>query len=144
MAANAGHEHNGLHERDRTNLKLFSRWFVLFVLAFVLAVVFLGPRDGGLGRTPYWHFVLALLPLLPGYFASRAYLRFLSEADELIKCIHHEAASKSFVLVILLGFVYYLVSQVFGEWKDAGAILWVIAIIAYRINYRRFWRRFDV
>jgi len=37
-----------------------------------------------------------------------------------------------------------LASQVFGEWEDAGAILWVIASVAYQVNYRRAWRRFDV
>jgi len=144
MAAAAPHEHNGLCERDRTNLEKFSRWFLLFGLAFVLAVVFLGPTDGGLEQTPPWRFVLAILPLLPGYFASRAYLKFLREADELIRNVHYEAASKSFILVILLGFVYSLASQVFGEWEDAGAILWVIASAAYQVNYRRTWRRFDV
>ena len=144
MAAAARHEHSGLCERDRTNLKKFSRWFLLFVLAFVLAVVFLGPTDGGLEQTPPWRFVLAILPLLPGYLASRAYLIFLREADELIRNVHYEAASKSFVLVILLGFVYSLASQVFGEWEDAGALLWAIAIVAYQISYRRAWRRFDV
>jgi hypothetical protein len=144
MAAAARHEHSGLCERDRTNLKKFSRWALLFVLAFVLAVIFLGPTDGGLVETPPWRFALAILPLLPGYFASRAYLKFLREADELIRNVHYEAASKSFILVILLGFVYSLASQVFGEWEDAGAILWVIASVAYQINYRRAWKRFDV
>ena len=67
--------------------------------------------------------MLAILPLLPGYFASRAYLKFLNEADELLRNVHYEAASKSFILVILLGIVYTLASQVFGEWEDAGAIL---------------------
>ena len=144
MAAAARHEHSGLCERDRTNLEKFNRWFLLFALVFVLAVIFLGPTDGGLGQTPPWRFVLAILPLLPGYFASRAYLKFLKEADELIRNVHYEAASKSFILVILLGVVYYLASQVFGEWEDAGAILWVIASVAYQVNYRRAWRRFDV
>jgi uncharacterized membrane protein YjjB (DUF3815 family) len=144
MAAAARHEHSGLCERDRTNLKKFSRWFVLFALAFVLAAVFLGPTDGGLEQTPPWRFVLAILPLVPGYFASRAYLKFLKEADELIRNLHYEAASKSFILVILLGIVYYLASQVFGEWEDAGLVLWAIASVAYQINYRRAWKRFDV
>ena len=144
MAATARHEHSGLCERDRTNLEKFNRWFLLFALVFVLAVIFLGPTDGGLEQTPPWRFVLAILPLLPGYFASRAYLKFLKEADELIRNVHYEAASKSFILVILLGIVYSLASQVFGEWEDAGAILWVIASVAYQVNYRRAWRRFDV
>ena len=144
MAAAARHEHSGLCERDRTNLKNFSRWFLLFALAFVLAIIFLGPTDGGLEQTPPWRFALAILPLLPGYFASRAYLKFLSEADELLRNVHYEAASKSFILVILLGFVYSLASQVFGEWEDAGLVLWAIAGVAYQINYRRAWRRFDV
>ena len=142
MAAAARHE--GLCERDKTNLKKFSRWFLPFVLAFVLAVIFLGPTDGGLEQTPPWRFVLALVPLLPGYFASSAYLKFLKEADELLRNVHYEAASKSFILVILLGIVYSLASQVFGEWEDAGAILWVIAGVAYQVNYTRAWRRFDV
>ena len=144
MAAAARHEHSGLCERDRTNLEKFRRWFLLFVFAFVLAVIFLGPTDGGLEQTPPWRFVLAILPLLPGYFASCAFFKFLKEADELLRNVHYEAASKSFILVILLGFVYSLASQVFGEWEDAGAILWVIASVAYQVNYRRAWRRFDV
>ena len=76
--------------------------------------------------------------------AVSQHLKVLKEADELIRNVHYEAASKSFILVILLGFVYSLASQVFGEWEDAGAILWVIASVAYQINYRRAWRRFDV
>ena len=139
MDSAAWHEHGGLCERDRKNLGRFKRWFLLFLLAFVLAVILLGPTK----QTRPWHFVLAILPLLPGYFASCAYLKFLREADELIRNVHYEAASKSFILVILLGFIYYLASQVFGEWEDAGALLWVIAGIAYQINYRRAWRRFD-
>jgi O-antigen/teichoic acid export membrane protein len=144
MAAGERHEHSGLCERDRTNLQKFGRWFLLFALVFVVAVIFLGPTDGGLERTPPWRFVLAVLPLLPGYFAARAYLQFLSEADELIRNVHYEAASKSFILVILLGIVYSLASQVFGEWEDAGAMLWAIASVAYQVSYRRAWRRFDV
>jgi uncharacterized membrane protein YjjB (DUF3815 family) len=144
MAAAARHEHSGLCERDKTNLEKFSRWFLLFAAAFVVAVIFLGPTEGGLEQTPPWRFVLAIAPLLPGYFAARAYLKFLGEADELIRNVHYEAASKSFILVILLGIVYSLASQVFGEWEDAGAILWVIASVAYQINYRRAWKRFDV
>ena len=144
MAPAARLEHSGLCERDRTNLKKFSRWFLLFALAFVLAAIFLGPTDGGPEQTPPWRFVLAVLPLLPGYFASRAYLKFLREADELIRNLHYEAASKSFILVILLGIVYYLAAQVFGEWEDAGLVLWAIASVAYQVNYRRAWRRFDV
>jgi hypothetical protein len=144
MAVGARHEHGGLCERDRANLEKFSRWFLLFGLVFVLAVIFLGPTDAGLAQIAPWRFVLAMLPLLPGYFASRAYRKFLKEADELIRNVHYEAASKSFILVILLGIVYSLASQVFGEWEDAGALLWVIAGVAYQVNYRRAWRRFDV
>jgi len=143
MAAAARHEESGLCERDRTNLMKFSKWFFLFAFAFVLAVIFLGPTDGGLEQTPPWRFVLTIVPLFPGYFASRAYLKFLREADELIRNVHYEAASKSFILVILLGIVYCLASQVFGEWEDAGLLLWAIASVAYQVNYRRAWRRFD-
>lgn len=143
MAA-ARHENSGLCERDKTNLQKFGKWFLLFLLVFVGAVIFLGPTDEGLEQTPPWRFVLAILPLLPGYFAARAYLKFLREADELIRNVHYEAASKSFILVILLGIVYYLASQVFGDWDDAGLILWAIAGVAYQVNYRRAWRRFNV
>ena len=114
-------EHSGLCERDRTNLGKIQQKVPTLRACLRTGGHLLGPTYGGLEQTPPWRFVLATLPLVPGYFASRAYLKFLKEADELLRNVHYEAASKSFILVILLGIVYYLASQVFGEWEDAGA-----------------------
>ena len=100
-----------------------SRRFLLFVLAFVLAVIFLGPTDGGLEDTPPWRFVLAILPLLPGNFASSAYLKFLKEADEFAQERALRGSVQEFHPRHPIGFRLQPGIAGIRESEDAGAIL---------------------
>lgn len=144
MLPNKQHRADGLCERDRNNMRTFTRWFVIFAAFFLTAHLMMGPVPGGLAETPTWHLVLALLPLLPGYFAATAYFRFVREADELIRHVLYEAVCKSFAIMVILGFVYSLATQVFGEWPDSGAILWAVGYGSFLILFSRSWRRFNV
>lgn len=145
MTTNTSEKFRGLCERDRINALEFNRWFVAFALLAAISGVFLGPVEGrSLAQTPLWQWALAFLPLVPGYFALTAYLRFINVADELIRQVHFETASKSFIVVVLAGFVLNFASQIFGQWEDSGAILWFLGVASYVINIRRAWRTFDV
>jgi len=116
---------------------------MLFVFSFAAAIIVLGPIDGGVMETPLWHLALVLLPLIPGAFALNAYLQFLKEADELVKRVHFEAASNSFCIVIMLGFIFSLAGQIFGQWEDSGAFLWIIGLLTYQASVNRTWAKLN-
>jgi uncharacterized MAPEG superfamily protein len=144
MATKMSEKLNGFCERDRINALKLNSWFTVFAILTAIGAIVLGPVAGSLADTPLWHWVLAFLPVVPGYFALIAYIRFITVADELIRQVHFEAASNSFIVVILAGFILNFASQILGQWEDSGAILWFLGIVSYVINIRRAWRTLDV
>lgn len=144
MIAETRNNFEGLCERDRINRRKFTRWFSAFNVLFLFVILISGPVEGGIKETPLWRLALVLLPLVPGYFAATAYFRFIREADELIRHVVQEAVSKSFAIVIILGFIYFLAAQIFGEWEDSGSILWVIGYLSFLVFFSRAWCRFNV
>lgn len=144
MDTDKGAKFGGLCERDRNNFIKFNRSLLIFTITFIVAVLVLGPVEGGIKQTPPWHLALIILPLITGIFAVKAFFQSLKKADELIRHVHFEAAAKSFAIVIIPGFIYCLATQIFGEWEDSGAILWAIGYISYVVNVSRTWRGFNV
>lgn len=134
----------GLCERDRLNGIRLLRWFGIFSLLLVIVSLTMGPMEGGISMIPTWRYVLVALTLIPAVFTLKAYLRFIGNADELLKQVHLEAASRSFIVVIFAGYLYILATQLFGEWSDSGAILWFIGFLTYIVNIRRAWGRLNV
>lgn len=76
----------GLRARDRRNGLVLNGW------SFVWAVCFIGATATLKFMQPPMPLALAVVavPLAPGFFAVRAYLRFLRDADELLRKIHLE------------------------------------------------------
>lgn len=144
MTNNEYDKFEGLCERDRINASRFSKWYIAFNLLFLISIVILGPVKGGIMKIPLWHWALALVPVVPAFLTLNAYFRFIKVADELIKHVHFEAATRSFILMIFLGYLYYLATQLFGPWEDSGPTLWFIGLATYMISMRRAWRRLNV
>ena len=116
----------------------------LLVNILIITIVILGPVKVCIMKTPLWHWALALVPVVPAFFTLNAYFRFIKVADELIKQVHFVAATRSFILMIFLGYLYYLATQLFGPWEDSGPTLWFIGLATYLISMRRAWSRLNV
>jgi hypothetical protein len=140
MTGKTSEKLDGLCERDRINAIRFIRWFVAFFVLFSIGAMVLGPKTG----TPLWYLAFGFLPAVPACFALNAYFRFMKNADELIRQLHFEAASHSFVVVIFAGYFFYLAAQMFGGWEDSGAMLCLLGTFSYVVNLRRARKRFDV
>ena len=87
---------NRLASTDQSTSKTYKRafhWAMITAAVLLLVSVFLivyGPSLAWL------HIALALLPMIPLFFALRAYLRFFHYIDELQKRIQLEALALSF------------------------------------------------
>lgn len=88
-------------ENEKRYLKEFSLAMGAYALAVVLAATGL-PRLAN----PALRVLLALLPVAPMAFALRAYLRYLSNADELQQRIHLLAVAFAAGGVGMLTFAY--------------------------------------
>lgn len=132
----------GLPARDRENARRASIWMGLWGVTFVVAIVVLGPVPGGAWATPWWKWLLAFLPVIPGVLALRAYVRYLREGDELVRKIHVEAAAVGFGVASVVAIGFNLVGQLFGQWEDAGAMTFLAMWIAYSITLNRARRRY--
>ncbi len=99
----------GLRAQDRRNSRAASSWSAVWGVCFIgvnAMLTFLAPPS-----PLAW--ALAALPLAPGFFALRAHLRFLREADELVRMIHLQslgagagaamAVGTTFMTIIPLG-----------------------------------------
>jgi hypothetical protein len=104
-------------ERDRLNVAKFKTWAGAFAATFIVAIIVLGPSPGGYAETALWKWVLVITPLILGVFMVQAYVRFLLEADELIKKIHLEALAIGCGTGIVVGTGFGLFSQVLGAWE---------------------------
>ena len=85
--------------RMRRNGIAFAVWVILFGASFTAGHWFSDSTDlplTGLAGVAY-----SLLPLVPGFMAFRAYLRFYREADEMMRKIQTDAIAFAFGVVVL-------------------------------------------
>lgn len=98
-----------LRTRDKRNSLAINGWCAAWALCFVGATAVLTFIE--LSAPLSW--LVVAVPLVPGFLALRAYLRFLREADELLRKIHLEglgfgagtalAVGMTFLMIIPLG-----------------------------------------
>lgn len=93
---------------DRRNQYRFLLWAALWGVSFV-AVVWALDRGRVPGGIASWF--TALVPLVPGLLAFRAYLRFLAEADELLRKIQLESIAFGFGCGVIAGLGYPLLER---------------------------------
>lgn len=89
----------------------------------------------------WWRIPLALVPLIPIFFALRAFLRFFFRLDELQRRIQLEALALSFGVTCLVTWAYGLLEDV-GlpdvSWIWIPPIMLVLWDISVRIASRRY------
>ena len=134
----------GLCQRDKLNARALLRWTFVWGVTWVVVALFFGPGDRGLASISPWMYGLLVIPLAACVAMIKAYLRFLREADELVRLVLLRAAAIGFGVAFALGFVFLLSSQMFGEWEDAGAITWGAGWLAYQISFSWQWKHYDV
>jgi len=88
--------------------------------------------------------VLVILPILIGLIAVRAYVKFLLEADELIKKMHLEALAFGCGAGLIVGTGFGLFGQLLGRNEDAGAYMWIAILAGFSIGLYRASRRYYV
>lgn len=142
ISGRAHWDDEGLPARDRASARTATRWMVLWAVSFLAAILVLGPFPGGAAATPVWAWGLVLLPIVPGAFALRAYIRYLREGDELIRKIHVEAAVVGFGVASVMSVGFNLLGQLFGQWEDSGGMTFLAMWLAYSITLHRAQRRY--
>ena len=80
---------------------------ITYVVVFLVSVSLLnhGPSEA------WWRIPLALTPIIPIFFAVRAFLRFFHRSDELQKRIQLEAFAVSFGVTCIVTFSYGLLEN---------------------------------
>ena len=131
--------HGFLSERDRRNLRRYNAWVFAFALAFVTSVALLTKTSLGEAAAVAW--IVALVPDVLGVMAVRAYVRFLREADELVRKIHLEATALGFGagVVFILG---YSLAELAGapalDTPIPAAVMLAMAGIGQWLGMRRY------
>ena len=134
---------SGLCQRDRHNAGRLRNWSLIWTFTFLLAILTLGPgEESPIRFSPWWN-LIAVPPLVAAFFMIKAFLQFQREADELVRVILFKAAATGFGVFYVLGMVLYLCGQVFGNWEDAGAIIWVAGVITAQVSFSRQWKALD-
>jgi hypothetical protein len=106
--------------KDQSVSKIYTREFLSAMIAYavvLLASVFLlkhGPPSA------WWRIPLALTPMIPIFFALRAFLRFFHRIDELQRRIQLEAFALSFGITCVVTFSYGLL-----EYAGFPAVSWI-------------------
>jgi hypothetical protein len=106
--------------KDQLVTKTYTREFLSAMIAYavvLLVSVFLlkhGPPWA------WWRIPLALTPMIPIFFALRAFLRFFHRIDELQRRIQLEAFALSFGITCVVTFSYGLL-----EYAGFPAVSWI-------------------
>ncbi|HET8841131.1 MAG TPA: hypothetical protein VFN35_06655 [Ktedonobacteraceae bacterium] len=92
--------------------KTYKRTFLtaMIIYAVVLLVSVFLTKHGP--STAWWRIPLTLVPLIPVFFALRAFLRFFSHIDELQRRIQLEALALSFGVTCVVTWSYGLLEYV--------------------------------
>lgn len=94
--------------KDESISKTYAREFHTAMIAYavlLLAAVFLIKHGS---PSAWWRIPLALTPMIPIFFAVRAFLRFFHRIDELQRRIQSEALALSFGVTCVVTFSYGL------------------------------------
>ncbi len=106
--------------KDQSVSKIYTREFLTAMIAYavvLLASVFLLKHGPSLA---WWRIPLALTPMIPIFFALRAFLRFFRRIDELQRRIQLEAFALSFGITCVVTFSYGLL-----EYAGFPAVSWI-------------------
>lgn len=123
---------------DQRNQRRFIGWSVTWALAYVAATWI--SQGAGLGGAAPW--LVAALPTALSVAAFIAYLRFIRQADELVRRIQLEGLAVGFGAGVLLAVGYPLFTAAGAPPLDVGAaavvmmLAWVIGQGTASARYR--------
>ena len=122
-------------------------YIVMFRPAFVwsmigLAVVFItGWLFESVALSPAIRILLALLPLIPGSLFLFFLVKGIRGLDELQQRIYTEAATLTFIVTVLLTFLFGSLQRAglyTAQWDDIGNTMMLVWICMYLISEWRF------
>ncbi|MGD2130571.1 MAG: hypothetical protein PVG42_16690 [Lysobacterales bacterium] len=114
----------GMRDIDRRNARRTNGWLLGWMVVFVATTFAL--KSGALSGLPAWLAIAAATAL--GIVAILRYIRFLREADELLRKIQLEAIALGFGAGLVAHFTGSLVARLLNKPLDAGDVLLVMVI----------------
>ena len=111
--------------RDKENMQRYVLAVVAWTTSFAVATVLLRFNRDALGPVAY---AVAVIPTLFGIGVIYSYVRFLREADELVRRVHLEALAVGFGVGMLFMMGYRLFERVGAPKLDMNDPLLVMAL----------------
>lgn len=112
-------------QRDAENVRRFSAWLIAWTFSFGVATVLLGKQV--VTALPV-AIPLATVPTLLGLATVRAFLKFLREADELVRKIQLEALAWGFGAGVVFMMGYRLFERIGASRLDVNDPFIVMAL----------------
>jgi hypothetical protein len=116
-----------LTAKDQRNFSRYSGWLVLWLAVWVAVRVAMEGWPPAQGGPLSW--VLIAAAVAPGLVTVAAYMRFLREADELVRSIHLEALALGFGAGALFMLAWRLVEKAGGPALDVNDPLLVMVLV---------------
>lgn len=92
--------------KDQLVFKTYTREFLTAMFAYAVVLLVSVSLLQKIPSEGWWRILLALTPIIPIFFALRAFLRFFHRIDELQKRIQLEAFALSFGVTCVVAFGY--------------------------------------
>jgi hypothetical protein len=128
-----------LTANDERNMRRYNGWLLAWMGVWMAARFLVEWRGEQLAGVLGWG--IAALTVVPGVLAIGAYVRFLREADELLRKIQLEALALAFGVGTLFMMTWRLVEKVGGpqlDVNDAVVLMFVVWIGAQWLGARRY------
>jgi hypothetical protein len=128
-----------LTANDQRNMARYNGWLVAWMALWVGARFLVEARGEQLAGPLGWGVVA--LTLVPGALAVGTYVRFLREADELLRKIQLEALALAFGVGVLFMTSWRLVEKVGGPQLDVNdpvLVMYVVWVTAQWLGARRY------
>jgi predicted membrane-bound spermidine synthase len=123
-------QHSGT-ESDRRNQYRFLLWTAAWAVSFLGATWLLRASDVGLDGWTVW--TVAIAPNVLAVVAGATYVRFLREADELIRKIQLEALAIGFAAALFIGIGYTLLEHAGAPEVGVGDLT-VVMMVAFALG----------
>ena len=126
-----------LTANDRRNVRRYNAWMLGWMVLWASTLLLIG--KAGLSGPIAW--VLAALTVVPGLIGVSAYIRFLREADELLRKIQLEALAIAFGVGVLFMMTWRLFERLGGyrlDLNDPVVVMFVVWAAAQWWNARRY------